>query len=162
MDVVVVRPPLVYGPGVGANFKRLISLVNTGVPLPLRAVNNARSLVNIWNLVDFLIHVMTHERAAGRVWLVSDGEDVSTPRLLRQIGKELGKSGAFLFPMPTWALQLMAKVAGRGGDMRRLVNSLQVDISETREVLGWTPRVSFDEGIARTIAWYRGLNRAAA
>lgn len=160
LDVVIVRPPLVYGPGVGANFRRMIALVDSGWPLPFGAVNNRRSLVSIWNLIGLLLHVRSCEGADSRTWLVSDDDDVSTPRLMSLIGWALGQPRVRLFPVPIAALRALGTVAGRGGEVARLVESLQVDTSATRTMLNWRPSVGVEEAVARTVAWFKGARDA--
>jgi nucleoside-diphosphate-sugar epimerase len=155
MQAVIVRPPLVYGPGVRANFLRLLRWVDHGWPLPFGAVRNARSLVNVWNLCDFLLLVLKHPSAPGRTWLVSDGEDLSTPDLIRRIGTAMGRR-VQLPSVPLGLLQLSAGLVGRRGELARLCGSLAVDITQTRAQLGWSPCVPVDEALARTVAWYRG------
>jgi nucleoside-diphosphate-sugar epimerase len=150
MEVVVVRPPLVYGPGVKGNFARLLGLVRSGVPLPLAAVNNQRSFIALDNLVDLLIRCVDHPSAAGQTLLVSDGQDLSTPQLLRMIANAMGRH-ARLFPVPVPLLRAAGGVLGRLNEIDRLVGSLQVDSSATREVLGWTPLVSVEEGVRRMV-----------
>jgi nucleoside-diphosphate-sugar epimerase len=150
MEVVVVRPPLVYGPGVKGNFARLLNLVRSGVPLPLAAVNNRRSFIGLDNLVDLLIRCVDHPKAAGQTLLVSDGQDLSTPELLRMIANAMGRP-ARLFPVPVPLLRLAGRALGRLNEVDRLVGSLQVDSSATRELLGWTPPVSVEEGIKRMV-----------
>jgi len=155
MQAVIVRPPLVYGPGVRANFLRLLRWVDHGWPLPFGAVRNARSLINVWNLCDFLLLVLKHPSAPGRTWLVSDGEDLSTPDLIRRIGTAMGRR-VQLPSVPLGLLQLSADLVGRRGELARLCGSLAVDITQTRAQLGWSPCVPVDEALARTVAWYRG------
>jgi nucleoside-diphosphate-sugar epimerase len=150
MEVVVVRSPLVYGPGVKGNFARLLDLVRSGVPLPLASVNNRRSFIGLDNLADLLIRCVDHPRAAGQTLLASDGQDLSTPELLRMIAKAMGRS-ARLFPVPVSLLRLAGRVLGRLNEVDRLVGSLQVDSSATRELLGWTNPVSVEEGIKRMV-----------
>jgi UDP-glucose 4-epimerase len=153
MEAVIVRPPLVYGPRVRANFLRLLRWVDRGWPLPFGAVRNRRSLVNVWNLCDFLLLVLRHPGAPGGTWMVSDGEDLSTPDLIRRIGTAMGRR-VRLPSVPVGFLQLSAGLVGRGGELVRLCGSLAVDITQTRAQLGWSPCVSVDEAIARTVAWY--------
>ena len=148
MEVVVVRPPLVYGPGVKGNFARLLDLVRSGVPLPLAAVNNRRSFIGLDNLVDLLIRCVDHPRAADQTLLVSDGQDLSTPDLLRMIANAMGRP-ARLFPVRVPLLRFAGRAFGRLSEVDRLVGSLQVDSSATREFLGWTPPVNVEEGIRR-------------
>ena len=161
LQVIIVRPPLVYGPGVGANFLRLISLVNAGWPLPFGAVANRRSLVSVWNLVDLLCHLANDGNAANGAWLVSDEDDLSTPRLIELLGGALGRANTRLLPVPVPILRAMAAVAGQRAQIARLVDSLQVDISATCRELGWRPSLSVVEGIERTVTWFKGTRRAA-
>lgn len=149
LEVVVVRPVLVYGPGVKANFLGMMRWLNVGVPLPLGAIDNRRSLVAIDNLVDLLATCIVHPRAAGEVLLVSDGEDLSTTELLRRMAAALGRPSRLL-PVPPGILELGARLLGKGSISRRLCGSLQVDITRTRNVLDWSPPVSVDDGLART------------
>jgi len=153
MQSVIVRPPLVYGPRVRANFLRLLSWVERGWPLPLGSVSNRRSLVSIWNLCDLLVRALEHPRAADRTWMVSDGEDVSTPELIRRIGRAMGRR-VTLVPVPVPLLRLGAGLVGHGAEFARLCGSLTVDISRTRAELGWSPPLALDAGLARTSAWY--------
>jgi nucleoside-diphosphate-sugar epimerase len=146
MEVVIIRPPLVYGPGVKANFRAIMGWVNRGFPLPLGAIHNARSLVAIANLVSLIITCIDHPAATNQVFLVSDGEDVSTTQLLARMGKALGRP-AKLLPVPCALLKLGAAISGRSKVAQRLCGSLQVDISKTRDLLGWTPPVSLDQGL---------------
>lgn len=153
METLVVRAPLVYGPGVRANFLRLIWLAGCGWPLPLGSVSNARSLVSIWNLTDLLALVAVHPSAAGRVWMVSDGEDLSTPALLTTMGSALNRK-VTLIPFPLPVLRAVANALGKGGEFSKLCGSLVVDISSTRRLLGWSPPLTVKESIQRTAAWY--------
>ena len=148
MEVVIIRPPLVYGPGVKGNFASMIKLVEKGLPLPFGAIDNRRSLVGLDNLVDLIITCIDHPNAANQVFLVSDGEDLSTSGLLRRVAKAMGKPSR-LIPVPAGLLQLGATVLGKKAIGQRLLGSLQVDISSTRERLDWTPPVSVDEGLRR-------------
>ena len=147
------RPPLVYGPRVRANFLRLLSWVERGWPLPLAAVSNRRSLVSVWNLCDLLVRSLEHPRAVSRTWMVSDGEDVSTPELIRRIGRAMGRRTT-LIPVPVALLRLGAGLVGYRAEFGRLCGSLAVDISSTRDELGWSPPLALDAGLARTTAWY--------
>ncbi|MDO9135190.1 SDR family oxidoreductase [Hydrogenophaga sp.] len=152
MDVVVVRPPLVYGPGVKANFASLMRAVQRGIPLPLASVtDNRRSFVALDNLVDLLITCVDHPAAANQTFLVSDGEDLSTADLLHRLGEAMGKP-ARLFPVPPSILQFGANLLGKGDMAQRLLGNLQVDISHTRNTLNWTPPISVDEGLRRAVA----------
>ena len=146
MQVVIVRPPLVYGPGVRANFLSMMRWLSRGVPLPLGAVANRRSLVALDNLVDFLITCGTHPAAANQTFLVSDGDDLSTSELLRRMARALGRP-ARLLPVPPVILAAGATLLGKRDFARRLCGSLCVDISKARTVLGWTPPVGVDEAL---------------
>lgn len=150
LEVVVVRLPLVYGPGVKGNLARLLTLVRSGVPLPFGKLRNKRSLIGIDNLVDLLLRCATYPDAAGQTFLVSDGEDLSTPDLLRQMAAFMGRP-ARLFPTPVSLLRLAGKALGQEAEICRLVGSLQIDSSRTRQLLGWTPPVSVKEGIRRMV-----------
>lgn len=149
MEVVVVRPPLVYGPGVKANFASLMRCIAWGIPLPLGAIDNRRSLVALDNVVHLLGTCITHPAAANQTLMVSDGEDLSTTELLRCVGRALGRP-ARLFPVPVRLLALGAGLIGKSGIAHRLCGSLQIDISGTRRVLGWSPPVSVQEGLRKT------------
>jgi UDP-glucose 4-epimerase len=150
MEVVIIRPPLVYGPGVKANFAAMVRWLQRGVPLPLGAIYNRRSLVALDNLVDFILTCLTHPAAANQTFMVSDGEDVSTTELLRRVGQALGRP-ARLLPVPAGALKAAAAVLGKGDMAQRLCGSLQVDITKTRDLLGWAPMVTLDEGLRRVV-----------
>ena len=151
MEVVIIRPPLVYGPGVKANFAALMRAVKRGWPLPLGAVHNHRSLIALDNLVDFIVTCIHHPEAANQTFLVSDGHDLSTTELVRGMAKAAAVP-ARLLPVPVWALQTGASLLGRGDAVQRLCGNLQVDISKARRVLGWVPPVSVEEGLRRAMA----------
>ena len=155
MEVVIVRPPLVYGPGVRANFRALARAVQKRMPLPLALVDNRRSLVGLDNLVDFLMLCLHHPAAAGETFLVSDGEDLSTAQLVRRMASALGRS-ALLLPVPPSWLMAAAALAGRREAARRLCDSLQVSIDKARSVLGWTPPYSVDQQLAMALRELRG------
>lgn len=149
-DVVIVRPPLVYGHGVRANFAALARAVALGIPLPLGSIRNLRSLVYVENLVDFLATVLTHPNAINRIFLVSDGMDVSTPELVRRMAEALGVP-ARLLPCPPALLRLAGRVLPAGaGAMDRLIGSLRVDSGAARDALGWTPPFTLDQALRRT------------
>ncbi len=154
MEIVIVRPPLVYGPGVKGNFLALLRVVQMGLPLPLASCNNRRSLVGLSNIADLLALCVTHPAAAGETFLAADGEELSTPELLRRAGRALGRP-ARLFPVPPALLRAGARMLGRAGAGERLCGSLQIDISRTRRILGWNPPSSVDEELARTAQWYQ-------
>jgi nucleoside-diphosphate-sugar epimerase len=149
----VVRPPLVYGPGVGGNFLRLLKLVRRGAPLPLGAVHNRRSMIYRGNLVSALIACAGDARAAGNTYLVSDGEDLSTRDLVSRLAKSLG-TRARLWPVPPAALRLAGALTGKAAEVDRLIGSLAVDSSHIRTTLGWTPPHSVAEGLADTAQWF--------
>ena len=153
MQALIVRSPLVYGPNVRANFLRLMRWVDKEWPLPLGAIDNSRSLVSIWNLCDFLLHVSDHVAAPGRTWMVSDGEELSTPELIRRIGSAMDRR-VRLLPVPASVLKLIGGLAGRKAEVARLCGSLVVDISRTRSELGWSPPVTVTDAIGRTVEWY--------
>ncbi|MDR1351555.1 MAG: NAD-dependent epimerase/dehydratase family protein [Zoogloeaceae bacterium] len=151
---VIVRPPLVYGPGVKGNMLSLLRLVARGLPLPLASVNNRRSFVGIDNLVDFLLCAATHESARGKTLLVSDGEDVSTPQLIRAIARGLGKSPR-LFSAPPVLLRTAAALSGQRTRYGKLADNFQLDAGWSRELLDWQPKTGFAEGIAEMCAAYK-------
>ena len=151
LEVVIIRPPLVYGPGVRANFAALMHAVQRGWPLPLGAVHNQRSLVALDNLLDFVATCIFHPLAANQTFLVSDGHDLSSADLVRGLARALGKP-ARLLPVPVWALWAVASSLGKRDVVQRLCGSLRVDISKARGVLGWVPHISVDEGLRRAVA----------
>ena len=148
MEVVVIRPPLVYGPGVKGNFATLIRLIDKGLPLPLGAVRNKRSLVALDNLVDLIIRCADHPAAANQVFLVSDGEDLSTTQLLRGVALAQDKA-ARLVPIPSSLLMLGAGVIGKKALAQRVLGCLQVDIAKTRNLLAWQPPLTLEDGLER-------------
>jgi len=154
MEVVIIRPVLVYGPAVKANFLRLLDWVWRGVPLPLGSVRNLRSLVYLGNLVDAIVTCVTHPKAAGQTFLVSDREDVSTPELIRRMARALGRP-ARLLPVPPGLLRAAGKMLGKGDEVGRLLDSLVIDSSKIRRELGWRPPFTMEEGLRETAAWYR-------
>ena len=151
IEVVIIRPPLVYGPGVKANFFVLMCAVQRGWPLPLGAVHNQRSLMALDNLVDFIVTCITHPQAANQTFLVSDGQDLSTTDLVRGMAQSAGVP-ARLLPVPLWALQGGASLLGKRDAVQRLCGNLQVDMSKARSLLGWVPPVSVEEGLRRAMA----------
>jgi len=153
MQIVVIRPPLIYGPGVRANFLRMMRWVHRGVPLPFGAIDNVRSLAALDNVVDLVRRCVEHPAAANQTFHVSDDEDVSTSDLLRRIALAFGKP-ARLLPVPPRLLLAVASLVGLQGEIRRLEESLVVDIARTRETLSWSPPVTLDEGLRRTVAGF--------
>jgi len=151
LEIVVLRPPLVYGPSAPGNFARLLRAVRQGVPLPLGAVNNKRSLVARGNLVDLILRCATRPEAAGQTFMVSDGHDLSTTELLQHMAAALGRS-ARLLPVPTALLQAAAALTGRRALAQQLLDNLQVDISTTRSLLGWTPPLSVVQAMRDAVA----------
>ncbi len=151
MEVVIIRSPLVYGPGVKGNFSSLLRWIACGLPLPLGSVTtNRRSLVALDNLVDLILTCVDHPKAANQTLLVSDGEDLSTADLLRRIGKSLNRP-ARLIPVPVSILNIVSRLLGKSSIAQRLLGSLQVDISKTCTLLNWKPPVSVDEGLRRAV-----------
>lgn len=156
IEVVIIRPPLVYGPGVKANFLNMMRWLDRGIVLPFGAIGNRRSLVAIGNLVDLLVTCIDHPAAPGHTFLVSDDSDMSTTQLLDNMASALGKK-ARLLPLPVWLLNTVASSFGKRSVAQRLCSSLQVDISKTRQVLGWAPPVSVVRALRQTAYYYRGL-----
>ena len=154
MDVVIVRPPLIYGPGVKANFLKMIKWMDRGIPLPLATVHNSRSLVGLSNLVAFLIHCIDHPNAGNQVFLVSDGQDLSTPALLSAVAGALGKTPRLL-PFPVSLLTGLAALLGKKAELHRLCGSLTIDIEKNRRLLGWQPQSSVSDELKRTVKAYR-------
>jgi nucleoside-diphosphate-sugar epimerase len=153
MEVVIIRPVLVYGPGVKANFLNMIRWLDKGVPLPLGSVNNRRSLVALDNLVDLIATCALHPAAANQTFLVSDGCDLSTTDLLRQVAKSLGKP-ARLLPVPVWLLTAAASTMGKKAISQRLCGSLEVDIAKTCTMLDWTPPSSVEAAMNKTVRYF--------
>jgi nucleoside-diphosphate-sugar epimerase len=153
LEVVIIRPPLVYGPWVKGNFLIMLKWLYSGIPMPLGAVENKRSLVGIDNLVDLIIKCTDHPAAANQTFLVSDGQDLSTTDLLLNLGVALRKP-ARLFPVPTSLLWNTSQLIGKKAFATSLLGNLQVDISKTRELLDWNPAISFNEGFQKTADWY--------
>lgn len=154
MEVVIVRPPLVYGLGAPGNFRRLLRLVRLRVPLPFGAVANQRSLIGVENLADFLYTCTVHADAANETFLVSDGDDLSTGELVRRMAIAMGRRPASL-PVPTWLLMSAARILGRRETARRLLGSLQINMTKARSVLGWSPPCTVNEELCRACAVYR-------
>jgi nucleoside-diphosphate-sugar epimerase len=155
MECVVIRSPLIYGPGVKANFRKLLRLVDLGIPLPFGSIENRRSLIGLSNLVQFIETCMIHPRAADQTWLIADDECISTPELLRKLAGHMNRrSRLFHFP-PRW-LRHLGALFQVSAQIDRLCNSLLVDATPARTLLGWRPTNSLDEELARTIATYSG------
>ncbi len=156
LEVVIIRPPLVYGPGVKANFLRLMKLISWGIPLPFGAVKNRRSLVSLDNLLDLMIICIDHNRAVGQTFLVSDGEDLSTPELIHGLASPMGKS-VRLLKIPPIILRKAGQLARRTAMVDRLLGSLEVDMTLTCNTLNWSPPVNVNQGLERAAKWF--LNR---
>ena len=153
LELVIVRPPLVYGAGVKGNFAQLLSVLACGIPLPLASIKNHRDLIYVGNLVDALIACATHSNAAGQTYMVSDGERVSTPDLIRNLANALGKSN-LVFPFPISVMRFCAGLLGKSAALDRLTQSLQIDSSKIRKELGWQPPYTMQQGLQATADWY--------
>jgi nucleoside-diphosphate-sugar epimerase len=154
MEVVIIRPPLVYGPGVRGNFAALMQAVVRGIPFPLGAINNRRSLVALDNLVDLIVTCLDHPKAGNQTFLVCDGEDLSTPDLMLRMAGAMNKT-AYLIPLPISLMSVIARIFGKSAALQRLCGNLQVDITETVDVLGWKPPIDVDEGLRRAVVQWR-------
>lgn len=161
LEIAIIRPPLVYGPGVRANFLRLMGLVNRGLPLPFPDNKNRRSLIGVENLADCLVRCVTHPDAANHTFMVSDGEDVSTRELVVRLAALLGRSARFL-PISERALRFIARLAGKQSAIDRLLGSLEIDSSKVRQTLGWEPPVALGRGLEATASWYLELVKQTA
>jgi nucleoside-diphosphate-sugar epimerase len=161
LEIVVIRPPLVYGPGVKGNFISLLAAVNRGMPLPLGGARNRRSLLYVGNLVDALITCAVHPAAAGQTYLISDGQDVSTADLVRMIAQALGV-GSRLIYVPPAILKGAGALLGRSAQVARVFGSLSVDTSKLRRELDWNPPYTMARGLGETAAWYLGDNRQSS
>ncbi len=153
MEVVIIRPPLIYGPGVKANFLSMLRWLDKGVPLPLGAIANQRSLVSIGNLTSLILTSIDHPAASNQTFLVSDGQDLSTTQLLRRLSGALGKS-ARLWPIPESWLKTAASMLGKQDVAIRICGSLQVDIGKNRELLGWNPPDNMETAMGQTASYY--------
>jgi nucleoside-diphosphate-sugar epimerase len=154
MEVVIVRAPLVYGPGNPGNFLSFLRIISKVLPLPLASLSNKRSIIYVGNLVDALANCASHPAAAGKTYLVSDGEDVSTPELINRMASAMGKQ-ARLFPFPSGLMLLMGRILGKSAVVERLVGSLQVDSSKIQRELGWTPPFTMEQGLMETADWFK-------
>ncbi len=160
MEFVVLRPPMVYGPGVKGNFFRLMQAIDKRRPLPLGGIKNQRSLIYLGNLVDAIRLCLTHPKAAGKTFMVSDGDDVSTPELVRRVAAALSLR-PFLVPVPVSWIRWAGGVLGKQGAVDRLLGSLCVDITPLREELGWTPPYTMQAGLESTAQWYHKTRASA-
>ena len=150
LDVVIVRPPLVYGLGAPGNFAQMLHAVSSAIPLPLASIKNKRDLIYIGNLVDVLLLCAKHPMAVGQTYLVSDGESISTPNLLKWLAEAIGRK-CRIFPMPITILKVLAKVFGKSAQLERLTGSLQIDSSKIRRELGWIPPYTLKQGLQNTV-----------
>ena len=157
LEVVIIRPPLVYGPGVKANFLKLLKTVRMGIPLPFGCIRNRRSLIGLGNLVDAVLACACHPKATGNTYLVSDGEDVSTPELARRIASALG-CPARVVPVPMAIMHLAGMLTGKRAEVARLAGSLTVDTGKIRRDLGWRPPFTMEQGLAETADWLSKQN----
>ncbi|SDK12182.1 UDP-glucose 4-epimerase [Methylophilus rhizosphaerae] len=150
IELVIIRPPLIYGPGVKANFRQLIKLCLLPFPLPFASVKNKRSFVSLENLTDFITLCCTHPQAANQTFLIADDEDVSLTDLIRTI-RSVKQQSLLLFSLPLWLLKILFTLLGKSGMAARLFGTLQADISKAKSLLGWQPKFSFREGIQQTL-----------
>lgn len=160
LEVVIIRPPLVYGPGVKGNFLQLLQWIDSGVPVPFAWLSNSRSLVSLYNLCDLIQLSINHPAAGGETFLVSDGDDVTLPRLTSRLAKAMERPSR-LWPLPEVLFRLLGQVTGKGVEIQKLCGSLQVDIAKTSSILGWKPPLSVQSGLEKTVHWYmesRGKN----
>lgn len=155
MEVTIIRAPLVYGPGVKANFASLLKLAEMNLPLPLGSVNNARSMVGIQNLVDLIVTCIDHPNAGNQIFMASDGHDVSTSELLKEMTRAFGKKPRLL-PFPMSLMSFAARLVGKGAIADRLFGSLRVDIEHTKKTLDWVPKVTLQEELARCVEHMKG------
>lgn len=154
LEVVIVRPPLVYGPGVGGNFLRLLILVARSIPLPLSLVENRRSMIYLGNFLDVLATCACHLGAVGKTFLVSDGESISTAQLIRDLARLMGKH-SFMWPLPSALLRFVGRFVGRVDETERLLGSLLIDSSKIRRELEWMPPFSMERGLTETVRWFQ-------
>jgi nucleoside-diphosphate-sugar epimerase len=148
LEVVIIRSPLVYGSGAKGKFKTLIKLLNLRIPLPFSLIKNKRSFIGIDNLIDIIIRCIDHPEASGKTFLVSDGEDLSTPNLIRTINSLMDRTPR-LFPFPILILKLIGFLIGKSQDLKKVIDSLEIDIDYTKKTLNWSPPISVKEGIRR-------------
>ncbi len=154
LEVVIIRPPLVYGPGVKGNFLKLLTAIDKGIPLPLAGARNARSLVYVGNLVDALVSCATSPAAGGQTYLASDGGDISTAMLVENIARALGRNNKSFY-LPPGLLRRVAAMLGRAAQVDRLFGSLRINDSKIRSELGWVPPYTMEQGLRDTAEWYR-------
>ena len=153
LEVIIIRAPLIYGEGVKANFLRLLDLVYNTIPLPFANINNLRSFVGLDNLIDLIIRCIDHPKAPGEIFLVSDGEDISTPNLIKKLSQIMNKSTR-LFSMPVSLMKVVSSLIDKSSEIDKLIGSLRIDNSHAHEILKWSPPYSLNEGLEKTINWY--------
>ena len=153
MELVIIRPVMVYGPGVKGNFLSLMKLVSKEIPIPLGLVSNMRSIISIDNLVDFILRSSNHPAAANQIFLISDGDDLSTPQLINRIALTMGVKNRII-KIPLWLLNILLMTISRGRYSMRLFNSLQVDISKSIKLLNWKPVANIDETLTKTVIFF--------
>jgi nucleoside-diphosphate-sugar epimerase len=156
MELVIIRPPLVYGPGVKANFASLMRVVQSGWPLPLGAIHNQRSLIGLDNLVDFISICINHPKAANQTFLISDGEDLSTPELIRAMAQAAGVR-VQLVSVPLWVLEIAGRLTGKSDAVQRLCSNLQIDNTKAILLLAWKPKFTIEQGLHRIFRPCRDL-----
>ncbi len=153
LEVVIIRLPLVYGERVTGNFLRLLNTINRGFFLPFGKIDNLKSFIGLDNLIDLIIYCIDHPKATGKILLASDGEDISTPDLIKKISNAMGKPKR-LFPFPVSVIKLIGKIFKKSYEVERLLSSLRIDSSGTQNLLGWKPPFTLDEGLLNTVKWY--------
>jgi nucleoside-diphosphate-sugar epimerase len=158
LEVVIIRPPLVYGPGVKANFYRLMQAIDHSKPMPFGAVCNARDFISVANICSLITTCLTHPAAANEIFLAADGEPVSTPALIRKLAAAMGRK-AKLIPIPVWVLSAGAFLLRKERFYHSICSSLRIDTSKARTLLGWQPPQSLDDGLRQTVEWYVGQSR---
>lgn len=154
LDVVILRPPLMYGPGMKGNFARLFAMAERGIPLPFASIHNSRDVLSVFSLADLINRVVSHPAAAGRTFMARDGTALSTPQLFQAIAQSLGRN-ARLFPVPTAMLSLAGTLTGRSAEVQRLTGDLEIDDRATREALQWAPPASMQETLRETAVWWK-------
>jgi nucleoside-diphosphate-sugar epimerase len=157
MAIITLRPPLVYGPNVKANFLKLLKFVDRGIPLPLASINNQRSLIYVENLVDAIVRCIRYEHSTVKTYLIRDSVDISTPELIRMIASSLGRP-ARLFRVPPKILKAISRLLGKEMEVERLTGSLTVDDTKIRQDLGWKPPFTTECGLKKTIEWYKKVH----
>jgi nucleoside-diphosphate-sugar epimerase len=159
MEIVVLRPPVLYGPGVKGNLARLFGIAERGIPVPFGSINNARDMLSVRSFADLVARAISHPSASGRVFVARDGTPVSTPGLFRAIARSLNKQ-ARIFPVPVPILRWAGKAMGQSGEIDRLISNLEIDDRATREILDWTPSSSMEKTLEETARWWRNKARS--